>query len=172
MKNLKSFSQFITENMETKSDFAGHRHQVQKVEDIKNFIFAGNAVFTIESVKTGKWFTFEINKPKDNDKLFFVSVLRGPNNTDDYTYVGVVDKYDSNFSFRLTKGSKLTEETTCVQAFKVFINNLQKNYITPNMNFYHMGYCGRCGKALTTPLSVERGIGPVCFSIPDKTKKK
>ena len=168
MKNLKSFSQFLI--LETMNDIVGHKHQVQKVEDIKNFIFAGNAIFTIESVKTGKWFTFEMNKPKENDKLFFVSVLYGPSNTSDYTYMGVVDKRDDIFSFRLTKGSKLKEDTTCILAFKVFLNNLQKNYITPNMNFYHMGYCGRCGRALTVPKSVEQGLGPYCASIPDKTK--
>jgi hypothetical protein len=104
--------------------------------------------------------------------LFFVSVLIGQSNTEDYSYVGVVDKRDSDFSFRLTKGSKLKEDTTCVMAFMVFLNNLQKNYITPNMNFYHMGYCGRCGRVLTTPSSVDRGIGPYCATIPDKTKSK
>lgn len=33
------------------------------------------------------------------------------------------------------------------------------------MNFYHMGICGRCGRALTTPESITRGIGPVCYGM-------
>jgi len=31
------------------------------------------------------------------------------------------------------------------------------------MEFYHMGICSCCGRTLTTPHSVEMGVGPVCF---------
>jgi ribosomal protein L31 len=179
MNHLKSLSEFINESKI--DNITGERHKIEQIEDIKNFIFAGNAIFTIESTKTGKWFTFEINKPKDNDHLFFVGILRGPDNTSSYSYIGIVsDRDGSGFRFIQTAKSKFTkvdekgnrEDSTCVKAFKFFFNNLMKNNVHPEMSFYHMGYCAKCGRALSTPESVSRGIGPVCSSIPDKTKER
>jgi hypothetical protein len=166
MKNLKSFSQFlIKENM---SDIAGKRYSVKVVEDIQNFIFAGHSIFTIESEVSKVWYTFKMEHPKKDTNTFFVSVLRGPDNTDSYSYVGMVKKNEKFFT--LTKASKYKEDSTCVKAFGFFFRNLMKNYLHPEMNFYHMGYCGRCGRPLTVPDSVQRGIGPVCANLSDESR--
>jgi hypothetical protein len=192
MKHIKSFSQFQYIKENKMDDIGGKRHQINEVKDIKDFIFAGNAIFTIESTRTGKWFTYEVNKPKDSDNLFFVGVLRGPDNTSSYSYIGLLSNRDNpEFRFIQTGKSKFTklipdpkgeiiikgerfkrEDSTCVKAFKFFYKNLMENKLHEEMNFYHMGYCGRCGRTLTVPESVARGIGPVCATIPDKTKQR
>jgi hypothetical protein len=33
------------------------------------------------------------------------------------------------------------------------------------LEVWHEGRCGRCGRALTVPESVERGIGPECWEL-------
>jgi UDP-N-acetylglucosamine 2-epimerase len=32
----------------------------------------------------------------------------------------------------------------------------------PEIEVFHMGACLRCGRALTTPESITRGLGPDC----------
>lgn len=56
----------------------------------KTFILAGNAIFTVKSAKTGKHFTYKVSRAKGNkdSRPWFVSVLRGPNNGSDYSYIG------------------------------------------------------------------------------------
>ena len=34
--------------------------------------------------------------------------------------------------------------------------------LPPTFEFWHEGRCGKCGKKLTTPESIERGLGPEC----------
>jgi len=179
MKRLMNYSQYITESMDTeneletqagKSEYVGKRHKITDVQDIKNFIFAGKSIFTIESSQTGVWYTYKVSKLKDkereNTKLYFVAVLRGPDNINSYTYIGKI--WDGVFS--LTKGSKFKEDATCVKAFKFFFTNIMKNFIDPRLNFYHMGICGRCGRALTVPESITRGIGPVCANLSEEER--
>lgn len=62
-----------------------------------DFILAGNATITITSVKTGERFTYKVKratddgvKPWDCDKPYFVSVLTGPDNWDNYRYLGCI----------------------------------------------------------------------------------
>jgi hypothetical protein len=48
-------------------------------------------------------------------------------------------------------------------AFRWFINNLMaKSAKLAQVEFWHEGYCGRCGRELTVPESIERGLGPQC----------
>lgn len=35
----------------------------------------------------------------------------------------------------------------------------------------YLAYCGRCGRGLRNPLSVKRGIGPVCWRKMHKGKE-
>ena len=163
---LKSFTQYnesMNDNM-----IEGHRHQISDIQKIKDFIFAGKSIFTIESQDSGVWYTYKMNVAKKNENLYFVSVLRGTDNLSSYSYMGLVIKEGDNYKFTLTKNSKYKIDATCVKAFGFFFTNITRNFIHPKMNFYHMGYCGRCGKALTVPDSVERGLGPYCANLSEE----
>ena len=59
--------------------------------DIKTFIFAGKAIFTITNTNTGNRFTYRVRKAKDND-IYFVSVLTGSDNTSSYSFIGYIKK--------------------------------------------------------------------------------
>ena len=39
---------------------------------------------------------------------------------------------------------------------------LHHGNLPPALEVWHEGRCGRCGRKLTTPQSVETGFGPVC----------
>jgi hypothetical protein len=116
-------------------------------------VFAGKAIITIMSQITQNHYTFKITKAKDNN-LFFVSVLHGST----YTYVGII----KNNNFSITAKSTFTNNTTVVKAFSYFFNHLKNKKIPDHLSVYHEGSCGRCGRPLTTPESIEIGLGPIC----------
>jgi hypothetical protein len=127
----------------------------------KEFVFAGRSCFTVKNEETGNRFTYKVFKKifPDEKVMFFVSFLRGSDNTSDYTYLGTVFE---NGVFKSTKKSRFPDS----QAFKVFewFNKRLWAGTLPNfINVYHMGRCGRCGKELTVPESIESGFGPECI---------
>jgi hypothetical protein len=134
-----------------------------KVETSKalQFILAGNALFTVRSLKTGVRFTFKVQEHKETAGLFFVKVLCGTDNENDYRMIGKI----RNNEFSLTQKAReagLSYDTPSVIAFGWVLRNL----IAKNDNFgveiWHEGRCGRCGRTLTVPESIELGLGPEC----------
>lgn len=136
--------------------------QMTNVAEIDQFVFAGHAKFTISGKKSR--YTYQVTKAKDKDTLFFVSLLSGPDNDADYTYVGIVRIGYAGRAFQLTKKSRLTEDAVPVKAFRYFFDRLTRMELPDCLEFRHEGHCGRCGRTLTVPESIDRGIGPECWS--------
>lgn len=134
--------------------------------DVWTFMFAGKALFTLYNPKTDRHITYKI-KLVDNSKYapaYFVSVLVGPNNTNDYAYVGMVSVggvASGNAKLKLTKASKFSYDSIQVKAFEWLLLRASINELG-SVKVYHEGKCARCGRALTTPGSCKRGIGPEC----------
>lgn len=126
-------------------------------EDIKAFIVAGKAIVTVESTSTGARYTYRIKQKKDDD-IWFVQLLKGPDNTADYVYIGF---FRDDFLFRTSAKSQLhTDSLPCV-AIKYVLG--QTSIGAPvKCNVYHSCHCGRCGRLLTTPESIISGLGPEC----------
>jgi len=144
-------------------------YQFENVEDIKNFIVGGNAILTLESKVTGNWFTYKVRKMKDDDEKspLFVYVLTGSDNEGAYTYMGAIFDYIT-LRFKLTQKSKIGTDALSYKAFTFFFNLLMMNKTHKDMVIYHKGICGRCGRTLTTPDSLLRGLGPECYSLTNK----
>lgn len=134
--------------------------------DIEKFATAGKATLTFESEKTGSHYTFRINKADGAaaNPLHFVSVLSGPNNEADYTYLGILrwDTANGRYQFQLTAKSKMSAASLPVRAFRWVWEAVAAGRMPVDCIVHHEGHCGRCGRTLTTPESVERGIGPEC----------
>jgi len=129
----------------------------------KDFIKAGKAIFTLENEETGNRFTYQVNKHREKD-LWFVKVLIGPNNTSDYQYIGAI--FDKEF--RLTRKSRVTRSAQSYQVFSWLNLMLNENKDLPDdIRIYHEGRCGICGRTLTVPESIECGFGPVCIVQPN-----
>jgi hypothetical protein len=126
------------------------------LENVKNFIYAGNATLTISSSKTGVHYTFKISS-SEKEGMFFVSLLSGP---DYYQYLGIILRGN----FKLTKASKLTLESKPVTAIRYLLWCINRGKDFPlGLEVRHEGKCGRCGRKLTTPESIDLGLGPVCL---------
>lgn len=128
------------------------------------FILAGNAYFTLRSMKTGTRFTYRVAKPepqegKPTPDIWFVSLLTGSDNTGDYAYIGMIT---NTLEFRLTKKSRFRADAPSVLGFAWFWKRFSMQLETPNLEIWHEGRCGRCGRKLTVPESIEAGLGPEC----------
>ena len=158
---------------------APKRGQLTTWPAIKEFLFAGQAMFTLVSLKTGLRFTYKVRaKKQDVEELarrtaageivtedfvcYFVNLLRGPDNTADFAYLGVLRKPGRFFT---TPKSRITQHPASYKALVWFIEALKadrQDVLGKQIEFWHTGRCGVCGRLLTVPSSVATGIGPVC----------
>jgi hypothetical protein len=135
-----------------------------------DFIKAGRAIFTIANDQ-GKWYTYRVDHKEARTEEFagkgartypeawFVKLLTGPSNDSDYTYVGILNCE----RVRLTQRSPYTEDSIPVRVFDFALRViLGKQALPPGYSIHHEGRCGRCGRRLTVPSSIESGIGPEC----------
>lgn len=140
--------------------FAG---QITDAEAATRFIYAGNALFTVVSKKTGDRFTFRVRKPNGPDDkksvMRFAQVLNGPDNTSSYLYIGYLK--DSNRG-EIFAGNKGRPDTAGYRALKWTVAKLAKGDMPEDLEFYHSGKCGCCGRTLTVPESIKTGLGPIC----------
>src|SRR5262245_8615116 len=80
-----------------------HPQQMTNVEDIKRFLYAGNATITIVSKKSSIRFTYRVKSapPMEEDKpgpvSHFVALMNGPDNEVNYAYLGHIYRRDGNY---------------------------------------------------------------------------
>ena len=163
---------FDLEEEDVEDTVSGIGRKLDLAEDINRFVHAGKARVTLRSVKTGTRYTYRVTKVRNAPNRFFVSLLTGPDNGASYSYIGLLE----NKQFRLTKNSQMNDDSGPVKAFRFMCTQVLENEKMPDqLEVWHEGRCGRCGRALTVPESIERGIGPECWikmSSPSKWASK
>lgn len=133
--------------------------------DTINFLTSGRAVGTLKSNASGSHFTYKVSKNRKDENMFFVSLLTGPDNEYDYNYLGLllVHPEQNTMSFRVTHKSCAGNDAASVKGFRWMLAKLNRAQdLEPQGTFQHEGSCGRCGRTLTDPQSIETGLGPVC----------
>ena len=139
---------------------------MNNIELDKQFFTGGNATFTVENGH-GTHYTFKVRQP-DNGRFegtppHFVSLLTGPDNENSYTYLGVM--CPETGSVRLTRKSRYTDDSAPVKVVRWALKHVFGDRTLPDgYAIHHEGKCGCCGRTLTVPESVKRGIGPECWS--------
>lgn len=124
-----------------------------------NFILGGNALFTLKSLKTGTRFTYKVLADKFRHGFYNVYVLVGPDNTRNYKRIGEFNITEPN----LRHVSVHTKDSPAFIAFDHVYMNLCIGLEMPMLEIWHVGRCCRCGRLLTVPESISRGIGPECM---------
>jgi hypothetical protein len=127
-------------------------------QDARTFILSGNATITLVSKETGNRYTYKVRAFGDKPNFFSVGYLRGSNNENDFTYIGVID-IDG---FRTTQKSRLPASSGPVRAFAWSCSHILAGAIPGALEVWHEGKCGMCGRPLTVPESIARGLGPTC----------
>jgi hypothetical protein len=130
------------------------------------FMLAGKSEFILHSTKTGDDFKFKITKKESNKKdseeefVYFVNILHGSEST----YAGHMRFNKNTNMFEYFKGQKgkIEPKDLAIRSLIFVLNKLMRNEIVGNLEVYHTGKCGKCGKKLTTPESIVTGLGPQC----------
>jgi hypothetical protein len=147
----------------TENPIAAPVRQINSPESVTKFIFAGKAQFTLRSKKSGTRYTYRVTRSAKSKKegqipFYFVSLLTGADNDNDYQYIGVIDAN----GFRWTRKARHKNDSPSVVAFSWFLKYLLKGTVHEQLEFWHAGHCGRCGRTLTVPESIDSGFGPEC----------
>lgn len=130
------------------------------------FLLAGRALFTVQNTK-GEHYTYKVRKKESvyqgkPSVGFFVSV-KASGGVYPYRYVGMLN--ETLGTIKCTAKSEYlpgTKEYDVVAwACQAVLNS---RMIPANYKVFHAGKCGRCGRNLTDETSVNRGIGPECWS--------
>jgi hypothetical protein len=100
-------------------------------------------------------------------EAFFLKLLTGPDNTEDYTYLGKLDDYTGQV--RTTAKSENYRDSRTLKLLNRVLARVwcddHAAFTQHGYQLHHEGKCGRCGRKLTVPASVESGIGPECQRI-------
>lgn len=121
-------------------------------------ILTHNGIWTVKSLKTGEHRTFLI-KTQPKDSTFapgkrVVALLSGSDNTTDYTSFGfVVDGKINVWNKR--RGS-------IYDSYARMLEQLAAHVANGNVEVLAATTCRVCNHKLTTPESIEAGIGPIC----------
>ena len=133
------------------------------VAQFRNFIFAGRSVFTLENRESGKYITFKVKEVKKQGKVipgqFSIQCKALGDGNYGYEFMGFMNTIRKEFRPRFL-GIK---EHVGFKTFIWILQNFERlEDFGDKMHMYHEGACCKCGMPLTTPESIEKGIGPIC----------
>lgn len=144
-------------------------HDAAQIEDpaaALRYLLGGKATLTLRSKRTGNRFTYQVNK-SDDGKVFFVKVLTGADNVNDYQFIGTVfpDELFEQHAYRPGRKSRIDPDAPSAKAFAWAFKKLVAGEMNPELEIWHEGSCGRCGRRLTVPESIASGFGPECIKM-------
>jgi len=129
------------------------------------FFTAGNATFTIS--RPDGHSTYRIDRKDASGsypETYFVSLLTGSDNENDYRYLGILDP--KSLQVRTTAKSVAGPDSLTVRGLNRVLARVRASDLAPvwaaGWDVRHAGKCCRCGQTLTNPRSLETGIGPEC----------
>ena len=131
-----------------------NRRLIDNRHQIKEYVYGGKGTFTLVSKPTGKRFTYKLKPPAQPDGPvypIFVTVLTGSDNESQYEYLG---SFLPNEGYRHGRKSRIKRDALSVQAISWFLHVLVNGSLD-EVEFWHEGRCGRCGRKLTVPESIE-----------------
>lgn len=129
--------------------------RLTSVEAALAFTLAGNAYLTLRSTKTMQRYTYNMRVVKSSEPpVYTISALSGP---DTYRRIGWIAADGQASSNTMYKDSPVYKAFAW---YWVWINS--KPDLSPDLEVWHEGSCGVCGRQLTVPESIARGIGPEC----------
>lgn len=133
-------------------------HQITAPDQALSFLLAGKATVTLKSEKSGNHFTYQVKRPrkvKPNGPTHFVHVRVGA----ELVYLGFIGS-----TGKFVHGLKSTVQHSQPQSrcFDWSLTKLRSHQLPEQLQVWHEGTCGRCGRPLTHPESIASGIGPEC----------
>lgn len=135
--------------------------------NVLDFLLAGRCKTTIKSSKTGQKFTYQINVRKEDkdkkigDTIYFIQLAYGYMK---FQYAGLmkINRETGEVSYCQGKKGKCSYDSPSIKGLTWLIKRELTGRDTDGLMVYHLGYCAKCGRELTDPVSIEYGLGPTC----------
>ena len=141
------------------------------------YVLSGSSEFKLVSGKTSREIFYRVTRKSaactgsNNDNQFIYWLYSGES-YDSLKYLGSIyfNKNQNCFEFargKLGVGNKYSVE---VKAILYFMNRIYSGKFNTNIEIYHNGNCGKCGKKLRNVMSINTGLDPDCAKkviIPD-----
>lgn len=139
-------------------------------ENVRDFILAGRAVFSLENVEKGTHVTFKVvdrnasrrscdkddESKKKSSGFYYVFAEMG--GYEKFVCIGVYQIKESLF----TKTNEF-KESKYTKSFVWLLNHyVEHNRPDDRVIVYHEGKCAFCGRAMHDPESIKTGFGPKC----------
>ncbi len=140
-------------------------HAVDVNDKTMSHLLSGKAIFTLESKVTGNRFTYKVTKKEQegNPPIYFIGLLNGPSNERDYAYLAFMGSHDSSPTITAKSCASLNSKSfMAIQWAFAMLNSGKVEEFSKQVNLWHEGRCFRCGRKLTVPESIKRGLGPIC----------
>ena len=146
------------------ADAPKHDHKAKFTDSVtaRQYITGGKATVTIVSLKTQTRFTYRVSVSKDGN-CHFVNVLIGPDNGADYKYLGRISRDMFWHGRKVPRDGDIGMDAPSAKAFAWTWARLARGDMPDQLEVWHEGSCGRCGRRLTVPTSIESGFGPECI---------
>lgn len=143
------------------------RHRFEDYAACRAYALGGRALLTLKSKRTGKHFTYRITKaPRHrasygNAEKWFVAVIHDGDNNGRGRYLGAIDPVRGFVATQASPSGGATA-SLAFRGFAWFWRYVERHELPDRCEAWHEGTCGRCGRRLTHPESIETGIGPIC----------
>lgn len=139
-------------------------YRFDSLPDVARFMFAGNALMTVVSRKTGNRLTFKFRRPKQDDagpKPTWVSLAAGDA---EGQFLGTIWGDPGRHEIRRSAKVAVSEDAASARLLAWLVASIDGRVADPleQAEFWHEGRCGRCGRVLTVPESIASGLGPEC----------
>lgn len=139
--------------------------QLTCLPEPQRFALAGKARFTVVSKRSGTRFTYRVKlappRKEGDTPCHFVSVLTGADNETCYSYLGFIRGGDYRHG---GMKARISADAPSAKAFDWLWRHLNAGDALAQVDVFHEGACGRCGRALTVPSSIASGFGPECIN--------
>lgn len=147
-----------------------HDHMITDPRQALEYIKAGNSKVTVVSKKTGKRYTFKVTAPYDRRKCkrdYDAKVRFVALRVDEEKFGKPWMYLGSLRGVVMFAGARGNGGHPAYKVFDWVVGHLSHTAnngkgINEELEIWHSGRCGRCGRELTDPASIERGLGPEC----------
>ena len=125
--------------------------------NIIQFMFGGNATFTIDCGVNHFAYKIRRKSTDDDSKIYWCLLVERNKNT----YCGYFKINGNRLTFRHSNRHGITYSDERIQTL---LNAIHKRGNLPDgITIRHVGRCACCGRILTDSKSNERGFGPECW---------
>ena len=144
---------------------ANNTKPLHNIVDIKYYMLAGNATFSVRNTERNTELVYNIEQPSI-DRPYFV---KAENDNGEMVYIGTLF---ADGEFKTTTKTKLPNESPQIKVFHWLVERIRKNEAFPSMfQFIRGKTCCKCGLELNTDTEKRNHVHAECAAALEERRK-